>query len=153
MKEAPNRGRHNRSVWEEWWRSREVQLSTGTQVSPAPLCHLLWPLLQTRQPRRSEDGRPCPVTVGHWYVRLTLPSQRSWSTNGRSSEWCWAAVFWSAGTRRRFVLSWNCSWGVTGSKLLFFTTLRALWELTVKNKLPAVYVLRLETQEKSFCEK
>lgn len=66
--------------WEEWWRTREVQLSPGTQVSPAALCHLLWPLLQTRQPRRFGEDCRCPVNSGHRCGQPSLPRQPCWFT-------------------------------------------------------------------------
>lgn len=61
-----------------------MQLFTGTQVSPAASCRLLWPLLQTRQPRHFHDDCPCPVNSGHHCVKLTLPRQRSWFPSDRS---------------------------------------------------------------------
>lgn len=38
------------------------------------------------------------------------------------------------------------------TRLLFLMTLRVLWELPVKNKIPAIYVLSLETRENFLSE-
>lgn len=68
--------------WEEW-RTREATLSPGTQVSPAALCHLLWPLLQTRQPRHFDEDGLCPMNSGHRCGRLSLPRQHCWFPSDR----------------------------------------------------------------------
>lgn len=98
-----------------------------------------------RQPSCLHVG--CP----YQYVGLTLPQQHCWFTNDRNYAGlcCFNLLEQEAGLY----------WTGTANEVWLVLGCFSLWPCECfessqwKNKLPAIYLLSLETQEKGFCQK